>query len=171
MKQKMILKCALMGAVGCGLASAAVAIQNTQPMKDHPDWGYTIYGLPGDGTTKQTVYVFTNQNATLSWTAPSDVSSVRLLVIGGGGAGGGKYDTSNKDAGYGGGGGGGFTAVDSIGVTSGDTYDIVVGKGGLSDKSHSENGEQSSFVGTGVEARADGGGYGGGRTQTVCGHL
>ena len=169
MNSQMLRKCALMGAVGCGLASAAVAIQNTQPMKDHPDWGYTIYGLPGDGSTKQTAYVFTNQNATLSWIAPSDVSSVRLLVIGGGGAGGGRYDTTAKDAGFGGGGGGGFTTVDSIGVTPGDTYDIVVGKGGLSDTTHSENGGQSSFVGTGVEARADGGGYGGGFTKNVSG--
>ena len=161
MKQKMILKCALMGAVGCGLASAAVAIQNTQPMKDHPDWGYTIYGLPGDGSAKQTAYVFTNQNATLSWKAPSDVSSVRLLVIGGGGAGGGKYNTTAKDAGFGGGGGGGFTEVDAADVVSGETYAIVVGKGGAATTSKSENGGQSSFVGAGVEARADGGGYGG----------
>lgn len=164
MRNQSILRCAHAGAVGCGLASAAVAIQNTQPMKDHPDWGYTIYGLPG----KQTAYVFTNQNATLSWKAPSDVSSVRLLVVGGGGAGGGKYYTEEKDGGYGGGGGGGFTAVDLIGVTPGDTYDIVVGKGGVADKSRdridepSSYGGRSSFVGAGVEARADGGGYGGG---------
>ena len=157
MNSQMLRKCALMGAVGCGLASAAVAIQNTQPMKDHPDWGYTIYGLPG----KQTAYVFTNQNATLSWKAPSDVSSVRLLVVGGGGAGGGKNNTSKPDDGFGGGGGGGFTEVDSIAVTPGGTYDIVVGKGGAATTSKSENGGQSSFVGTGVEARADGGGAGG----------
>lgn len=157
-----------MGAVGCGLANAAVAIQNTQPMKDHPDWGYTIYGLPGDGSTKQTAYVFTNQNATLSWKAPSDVSSVRLLVVGGGGAGGGKYDDTTKepkkvkDGGYGGGGGGGFTEIAATDVVSGTTYDIVVGKGGAATTSNSEDGGQSSFVGQLVEARADGGGYGGG---------
>ena len=169
MKHLQVAKWAIAGAMGCGLAGIAAAVENTQPMKGHPDWGYAIYGLSGSGTAKQTAYVFTNQNAALSWTAPSDVTSVRLLVVGGGGAGGGRYDATAKDAGFGGGGGGGFTAVDAVTVTPGATYAVVVGKGGASSTSQSENGEQSSFVGTGVEARADGGGFGGGFKKSVSG--
>lgn len=72
-----------------------------------------------EGTT---VVEFTNIGST-SWTPPSGVTQVRVLVIGGGGGGG---------AGGGGtcGGGGGGYAVGVYTVNSSTSYSIAVGKGG-----------------------------------------
>ena len=60
---------------------------------------------------------------TTTWTAPTDVTSV-CVVVGGGGGGGG-------DGAGGGGGGGGLAYANDIPVTPGTSYDLQVGAGGI----------------------------------------
>ena len=61
-----------------------------------------------------------------SWTAPTGVTSVKLLVVGGGGGGG-----NNRGNGPGGdGGGGGVYYSSNFSVTPGTSYTIKVGRGG-----------------------------------------
>ena len=61
-----------------------------------------------------------------SWIAPGFVSAVSVLVIGAGGGGGGGYG-GNPYYGGGGGGGGGLTYKNSLTVTPGSSYTVVVG--------------------------------------------
>ena len=73
-------------------------------------------------------------NSNGSWTAPGGVTSVTVTVIGGGG--GGTNGTWSQggcsgDAGVGGAGGaGGYILNQTVAVTPGQTYSIVVGAGG-----------------------------------------
>ena len=61
-----------------------------------------------------------------TWTAPAGITSIDYLVVGGGGGSGGGYDT-----GGGGGGGGGMVLSGTYSVTPGNSYNIVVGDGGM----------------------------------------
>lgn len=95
--------------------------------------------------TEQTVIITSTQ----SWTAPSGVSKINLLLVGGGGGGG--YSTLAGIV-CGGGGGGGVVAGD-FNVTSGTSYTVTLGAGG----SQSTNGGDTTF---GSIATAKGGGFG-----------
>ena len=106
---------------------------------------------------------------TYSWTAPSGVTSVSVVAVGGGGGGG--YTWSS-----GGGGGGGLGWKNSISVTPGQTYTVVVGGGGPSTSNATNAGAAggtSYFISTatvagygggqgGPNSTSFGGGYGGG---------
>ena len=106
---------------------------------------------------------------TYSWTAPSGVSSVSVVAVGGGGGGGFTWSS-------GGGGGGGLGWKNSIAVTPGQTYTVVVGAAGPSTANATNAaaaGGTSFFISTGTvagygggqggpNATAFGGGYGGG---------
>jgi hypothetical protein len=70
--------------------------------------------------------VVTFRSGTVEWTVPSNLKSVKILLVGGGGGGGGSYDT----AGAGGGGGGQVLQIDSQRVTSKNNYSIRVAAGG-----------------------------------------
>ena len=87
-----------------------------------------------------------------SWTCPSGVTSVQALIVAGGGGGSG--------GGGGGGGAGGVVYDNSIPVTPGTTYPIVVGQGGVGGVGptggQGTNGANSSFA----NLIAIGGGYG-----------
>ena len=76
-------------------------------------------------TFAQQTVTFSTVGST-SWTVPSGVSSVSVLVVGGGG-GGGWHD---GDGGGGGGGGGGVIYNPSYSVTPGQAITVVVGAGG-----------------------------------------
>lgn len=69
---------------------------------------------------------------TCSWTVPTGVEQVDLLVVAGGGGGGGGagWDTGTKNGGGGGGGAGGFGIQDGISLTPGETIEVTVGAGG-----------------------------------------
>ena len=81
-------------------------------------------------------FVTTNINAgvvqrfttvgTTSWTAPSDVTQVEVLVVAGGGGGGGEQETPAG----GGGGAGGLIYNSTYSVNPGQTYTVTVGSGG-----------------------------------------
>lgn len=132
--------------------------------------GYTtgVSGLPATGaiivastflgkakTLTSVTSIFTSLTPT-TWTAPTGITAIRLLVVGGGGGGGISY---NRTAG--GGGGGGVVYYSSYSVTPGQTYNIVLGSGGGSQT----NGGNSSFG----SVTASGGGAGGGSSAASSG--
>lgn len=90
-----------------------------------------------------------------TWTAPTGVSSIKLLVVAGGGSGG---FTA------GGGGGAGGVRYSVANVTAGTTYTITVGAGGSKptvDGSNGNPGANSTVTGSGfTTVTATGGGYG-----------
>lgn len=63
---------------------------------------------------------------TVNWTPPSNLRSIKVLLVGGGGGGGGSYDT----AGAGGGGGGQVLNVDATRIDQKKDYTVAVGQGG-----------------------------------------
>jgi PKD repeat protein len=88
-----------------------------------------------------------NTTGTSTWTVPSNVTSVELLVVGGGGSGGGTFNR-------GGGGAGGLVHNNSYNISG--TITVVVGAGGAGVDGGTNKGSNSSFdVITGI-----GGGYG-----------
>lgn len=83
--------------------AAALAEVVTEPLADHPEWGYTVPGLGED--EDETAVVFTNHTETATWTVPTDLTDVQFLVVGGGGGAG------SGTSGPGGGGGGVVTGL------------------------------------------------------------
>ena len=96
---------------------------------------------------------------TTSWTAPTDVTQVEVLVVAGGGGGG-----CNNG---GGGGGGGVVYNNSYPVTPGQTYTVTVGAGGTPNTSSSgftsqgNTGSNSQFGNLTAIGGGGGGGQGG----------
>ena len=114
-------------------------------ISDNATWNFTTGNL----------FAFTTVGTT-TWTAPSGVTSVQVLVVGGGGGGG-------WHAG-GGGGAGGLNDSASYAVTPGTSYTVTVGAGGLGSVNHGSpncdpptSGGNSAFD----TLSAAGGGYGG----------
>lgn len=103
---------------------------------------------------------------TYSWTAPSDVHSVNLEVVGGGGGGGaGGNDNTGAQGGWG---GRGCYVSQTVSVTPNTTYSIIVGGGGNGGGHSTAMGSCSSASGgynggsNGLVAGGSGGGCGGG---------
>ena len=109
---------------------------------------------------------FTSVGST-TWTVPSGVTSVNVLVVAGGGGGGGSTDRTS-----GGGGAGGFVCRSGISVTVGQVINVTVGAGGLGGSRAPAyaglNGQYSSF---GTIVAAGGGGGGAGSTVQAAGTL
>ena len=98
------------------------------------------------------VVKFTAASTTISWTVPTGVTTVNVLVVGGGGAGGTRAG--------GGGGAGGYLYFPNQTVTENQLINVTVGAGGIGVLADSaNNGGDSSFGGLTV---ARGGGGGGG---------
>ena len=81
--------------------------------------------------------------STQSWTAPSDVSRIEILLCGGG-ASGVRWDTTGQN-----GGGGGSATHTYLTVTPGASYTVTIGAGGpeTTGQSHGSPGSTSSFGG------------------------
>ena len=113
------------------------------------------YSRPGLITT---VASFTTVGTT-SWSAPTGVRTIEVLVVAGGGGGGGGFDTW---AGAGGGGAGGVIYRSEYTVVPGNSYTVTVGDGGAGGTGSSPrtgtNGQNSVFD----TLTAVGGGGGGG---------
>lgn len=142
----------LLGSLFC--ASAAFAEVVTEPLADHPEWGYTVSGLGESGD--ETAVVFTNHTETATWTVPTDLTDVQFLVVGGGGGGGG------GTWGPGGGGGGVVTGL-VYSLTKNAEVVVTVGAGGTGGayKSRGKSGGNSSIsVGGVMYVTANGGGTG-----------
>lgn len=112
--------------------------------------------------SNEVVEVYSVGGSTSTWTAPSDVYSVEVLVVGGGGgASGAEYAT-----GSGGGGGGGIIYNNSYAVTPGTGYTVTVGAGGaMGTYNTGTNGGNSVFA----SLTAIGGGRGAGYPGAAAG--
>jgi hypothetical protein len=110
------------------------------------------------GTPRQIIIYSAVQTTT--WVAPAGVTLVEYLVVGGGGGSGGAFDNAG-----GGGGGGGMVLTDTLLVTPGTSYNVVVGDGGeggisIRDPVSQTNGTSgiNSIFGS-ITALGGGGGY------------
>jgi len=121
----------------------------------------TIIQWTNTGTQAYTVLAGNTPTlTTTSWTAPTGVTSVEVLVVGGGGGGGYGEPNTSGDGG-GGGGAGGLIYNSTYSVVPGNTYTVTVGQGGASGASSTAlgvTGSNSVFD----QLTADGGGGGGG---------
>jgi len=94
-----------------------------------------------------------NTQTSFSWTRPTGLNSVDVLVVGGGGSGGARHG--------GGGGGGGFVQTDAFAVSSASSISIAVGAGGGASNSYVGTvGQASSFKSSANGLTALGGGFG-----------
>lgn len=95
--------------------------------------------------------------ANTTWTKPSGLKRVKVIVIGGGGSGGGTSDSSSRGVG-GGGGGGSIKIIEAASL--GTTENVTVGAGGsaVTGNNNGNSGGTSSF-GTHCSASGGGGGY------------
>ena len=102
--------------------------------------------------------------STASWTAPTDVTSVEVLVVAGGGGGGGSGGTGSGPRG--GGGAGGLIYNSQYPVTPGQTYSVTVGAGGAGggNELNGTSGSNSVFGSLIAIGGGGGSGYGSGST-------
>ena len=123
--------------------------------------GYTVIQWTNTGTQAYSVLAGATPTLTATtWTAPTGVNYVEVLVVGGGGGGNGGSSSSYN----GGGGAGGLIYKQAFSVTPSTQYTVTVGAGGAS----GANGSNSVFG----SLTAYGGGYGGlngGTTSTTNG--
>lgn len=96
------------------------------------------------GTTNVCERRFT-ATGTTTWTVPSGLTSIDVMVVGGGGGGGGG---GSSRSGGGGGGGGGVIATRDLSVTSSTTFSVTIGTGGTygSSGDAGQAGGSSSFT-------------------------
>jgi hypothetical protein len=89
-----------------------------------------VWGAPASVAYYEKFQVFTSSG---TWTAPTSVTSVDVLAIGagGGGAAGARIGAGNIASPGGGGAGGNCVFIKQVPVTSGVTYTVTVGAGGL----------------------------------------
>lgn len=104
-----------------------------------------------------------------TWTAPNDIvnNQITVLCCGGGGAGGfGGTSSINGEYPQGGGGGSGYISIETITITPGTSYNLVIGAGGtapsdsVSSPTNGGRGGTTSFGGSLVTAVGGYGGYG-----------
>ncbi len=116
------------------------------------------------------VYSFTEENWVTQFKVPSTVIA-DILVVGGGGAGANPGAASSAQGGAGGGGAGGMIEVQSVYLEAG-SYDIIVGRGGISPETQGKggDGEASKIILSGTtKYEALGGGGGGFRSDGQSG--
>jgi hypothetical protein len=102
---------------------------------------------------------------TVTWTVPSGVTQVEVLIVGGGGGSGGGGNTGYQG---GGGGGGGVVYHPGFAVTPLSSITITVGSGGSAGLQTGDNGFRGGNGGNSVfgSMTANGGGGGGGNSQS-----
>ena len=109
-------------------------------------------------------FKFTTPGA-FSWTVPSDVTQVSILIVGGGGS---SAEGGGSTSGSGGGGAGEVKWIEGVTVTPGQTLNGTVGAGGQpvsGTGSVPNNGGDSSFDGTTAIGGGGGGGWNGAATD------
>ena len=95
--------------------------------------------LPVGTTAQRPKYKIETFTSDTTWTAPTDVSEIEVLIVGGGGGGGGNYG--------GGGGAGGLVYRSALTVTPGSSYAVTIASGGAGGGSgvNGANGTNSVF--------------------------
>ncbi len=107
-------------AVSVAYGQQAITAANITTLPTAPFVSWKLPQLT-PGTHNMAVFQPTTQGV---WTAPAGVSAVRLRIWGGGGAGGNGFGSA------GGGGAGGGYAEGYVGVTPGQSFNVLVGNGG-----------------------------------------
>ena len=106
-----------------------------------------------------------------AWVPTVGVRSMKVIITGGGGGGGGADGNGADSANMGGGGGGGGTCIKMIQSPIGASYAITIGAAGLGGAGagglDGATGGTSTFVGTGANLVASGGGSGNGMNTTL----
>ena len=111
-------------AIATGVSKVEATYTTTIPAHEPADGSVSAAKLAsGLGFGLTSTQVFTSSG---TWTKPSGITKVKVIVIGGGGGGGG--GTNNYYAG--GGGGGGGTAIEIIDVSSVSSVSVTIGGGG-----------------------------------------
>lgn len=126
------------------------------------DTGFIPYGA-GASTTIRT---YTSTTTAHTWVKPSNVSYIRVRLWGAGGSGGQNGSASNSACG--GGGGGYFDRWFVASELVSSTYEVVVGTGGSSVPSGSNNGNQGTASTFGSTLAVAYGGGGGGQGASSC---
>lgn len=105
--------------IASGNGTYTVTVSTTTPASAVKTMTFTIVV---NKTVGQTAYIIPG---TYSWVCPAGVSTICVVCVGGGGGSGSSYG--------GGGGGGGLAYGNNIGVTPGNSYNVIVGAGGGQD--------------------------------------
>jgi hypothetical protein len=116
------------------------------------------------GTTERCIqFPYSGSGSAMTYSfIPTEALIADILVVGGGGSGGGN--------GGGGGGAGGYVYLTNIILSSGTTYNVSVGRGGIGTYDNNTSGNNSSITG-GTPYIALGGGRGGSRTSQASRNL
>ena len=105
--------------------------------------GYvTQFGTATGNITGYSYDQFTTAG-TYTWTVPTGVTKISVAAVGGGGGG------AQKSAGGSGGGGGLVSYTNSVSVTPGDIYTVVVGAGGVTGGNAGVNGDSTYLLAPG----------------------
>ena len=160
-------------AVQSGAIPTGLTLQNDGTFSGTPDeetanttYNFTIRATANTKTADRAfscvvkaaaVYAFT---ADTTWTVPTGITEVSILVVAGGGAGG---TASNGGQSYrgSGGGAGGLIYISNYDVTGSASYTIDIGNGGLVSAGNSTSGQNTTFSGGSKTLTANGGGHGG----------
>ena len=135
---------------------------------------FTITASDGDSTASRAFTIALTGPQSQSFTStgsatfsvPSGVTTVDVLVVGGGGAGGGANGQTGSDGG-GGGGAGGLVYAPSYPVTPGGTVSVTVGAGGAAPNGYGNTNGQSGGNSVFGSLTANGGGVGVRNGQTA----
>lgn len=114
---------------GSGACQQTYTITGTGELAVYESGGYCYVAFKNTGAV--------NSQTIFSWTRPTQVTSVDVLVVGGGGGGGARHG--------GGGGAGGFVQTDSYAISSASSIAVAVGGGGAASTSGSGTSGQNSY--------------------------
>jgi hypothetical protein len=121
--------------------------------------------IPGGNNTQRSITTYTNPGS-YTWTAPTGVTSIQVLVVGGGGGGG--WGNPAAD-GNGGGGAGGVVYNSAYTVVPGNNYSVTVGAGGATPATSGANQRGTTGSNSVFDTITAFGGGGGGSDITNAG--
>ena len=154
-------------AIATGVSKVEATYTTTIPAHEPADNSVTLAKIvdgsvsaaklaSGLGFGFTSMQVFTSSG---TWTRPTGITLVKVIVVGGGGGGGGCVSPSTYNPGSAGGGGGG-TAIEVIDVSSTSSAAVTVGAGGAAGAAGSNNGAAGGTSSFASFCSATGGGGG-----------